>query len=45
MSDGHDSLFGTIGISSGFDSGNIVVVRRNGANFDLAIAKEHQSDF
>ena len=45
MSDGHDSLFGTIGISSGFDSGNIVVVRRNGANFDLAIAKDHQSDF
>ena len=45
MSDGQDSPFGTIGISSGFDSGNIAVVGRNGANFDLAIAKDHQSDF
>ena len=32
-------------ISSGFDSGNITVVARNGASFDLAIAKDHQSDF
>ena len=32
-------------ISSGFDSGNIVVVRQDGTSFDLEIAKDHASDF
>ncbi len=34
-----------IDISSGFDSGNIAVLGRNGSSFDLAIVKDHQSDF
>ena len=45
MSDGHDSRFGTISISSGFDSGNIALIGRKGASFDLAITRDHQSDF
>ena len=32
-------------ISSGFDSGNIVVVRQDGTDFDLEIARDHASDF
>jgi len=35
----------TISISSGFDSGNIEIVARDGAAFDLAIVKDHGSDF
>jgi len=35
----------SITISSGFDSGNIAITSRNGATFDLAIARDHQSDF
>jgi len=36
---------GSISISSGFDSGNITVTGQKGASFDLAIARDHQSDF
>jgi murein tripeptide amidase MpaA len=35
----------SISITSGFDSGNIIVNGRNGTSFDLAIAKDHRSDF
>jgi len=35
----------SIEISAGFDSGNIAVTGRNGSHFDLAIVKDHQSDF
>lgn len=45
MNDGQISRFDSIAISSGFDSGNITVQRQSGATFDLAIAKDHQSDF
>jgi murein tripeptide amidase MpaA len=43
----HQSIgqFEAIAISSGFDSGNIIVNGRKGASFDLAIARDHQSDF
>jgi murein tripeptide amidase MpaA len=34
-----------ISITSGFDSGNISVTARKGSCFDLAIVKDHQSDF
>ncbi|MBO9380843.1 hypothetical protein GG804_29230 [Sphingomonas histidinilytica] len=35
----------SISISSGFDSGNIAVLGRDGTTFDLAIVKDHESDF
>ena len=35
----------TLGITSGFDSGNILVTGQNGGVFDLAIVKDHESDF
>lgn len=35
----------SIDISSGFDSGNISVLGRDGTSFELAIVKDHQSDF
>ncbi|MES2498825.1 MAG: M14-type cytosolic carboxypeptidase [Pseudomonadota bacterium] len=35
----------TISISSGFDSGNISVTGQNGTHFDLAIDRDHLSDF
>ena len=35
----------SIGVSSGFDSGNIALIRRDGTVLDLAIVKDHQSDF
>ena len=35
----------TIAISAAFDSGNIDVLGSNGASFDLAIAKDRDSDF
>ena len=35
----------SISISSAFDSGNIAVLRQDGTAFDLAIVRDHQSDF
>ena len=35
----------TARISAAFDSGNIQIVSADGDSFDLAIAKDHQSDF
>ena len=35
----------TIDISKDFDSGNIEVIAQDGSSFELAIARDHQSDF
>jgi murein tripeptide amidase MpaA len=45
MTDRNSGPFDGISITSGFDSGNIVVNDRRGAQFDLAIAKDNGSDF
>ena len=36
---------GRISISSAFDSGNISIIAQDGASFELAIVKDHRSDF
>ena len=45
MNDQSIGQFDAVSISSGFDSGNIIFNGRKGASFDLAIARDHQSDF